>query len=129
MKVKQDFVTNSSSTSYIGWGIEIDNYMPEKTWRKLYELAVNSDGWYENMTFEQFVLDGDLNGFMKDLEGTHLYCVENQDEGKYYIGICHNNKESKKGIISKLKCDLKKIGFDDDDLVNIKFIDKEWFEG
>ncbi len=42
MKIKFGFVTNSSSTSFVGYGIKLKN-VPERLWHFLYDYAKEHD--------------------------------------------------------------------------------------
>jgi len=132
MKRKLDFVTNSSSTSFCAWGVEID-LVPKQLFEKIYEYYLKrkekykKNNFYEsyekdNVSFDEF---RDLiNDF--DYDYTHyvslyfrtldLDCVFNRGCGTFLIGRNpfdmkedQTLKEFKDGIISE----FVKIGLGD----------------
>jgi len=124
MKFKNDFVTNSSSVSFIGWGIKIGKYFPSKTWRKIYDLA-KQDPFYKDSTFEKFMFNNFIYHTHNCLTGTDLECMFNCKTDEHYIGYNGYRKGSDLEV-QELIDNLKKIGFDDEDM-KIVFIDEEWY--
>ena len=130
MKFKNCFVTNSSSVSFIGWGIKIKEYFPAKTWKKIYELVAKSDCYYKNRPFECFILDGHFDdSIYGSIEGTDLTCHLDGDKNIYYVGLEDFQSEEKEKTIQKLKDELKRIGFEDKDMEKIEYINEMWHDG
>jgi len=109
MKIKHDFVTNSSSTSYIGWGIEVyknDMRNNEVLLKKLFD-NYKSSRYFKNITFEEFKNIGYselMENFKSDIiEFSHTY------DNDYFLAHPEKMKddetlfEFKQKIISELK--------------------------
>jgi len=148
MKIKFDYVTNSSSTSFTGYGIKLKN-IPERLWHLLYNYAKahNEENNYdmEDMNFEEFVLNGRIGGVFQDfIEDFNLNIKYCQEESVFFIGIKergHYDVKIKKYIYDestrnpeKVK-EIFKVLFSETAIVDfnemiekIEFIDKEWYQ-
>lgn len=129
MKIKRDFITNSSSTSFCCWGIEIEDYEfreNEKFLKKLYDnyvkvckklvirIAYSYEEFKELKTWE----------IMENLGSMIL----NYDEDGEYVrigGKCSNmdDKETLGEYKEKICRELNSYGFDVDvkDIFYIEF--------
>ena len=123
MKVKLDFVTNSSSTSFCAWGIEVElDKLPDKFKKFLYNKLKK-----ENQSYDDFcdMLDDCLYDllYVSDLG---LECTISAEDNLLYLGLHPTRmpedvtlREFKESIIKK----LHEIGFDN--VENLEFIDEE----
>ena len=79
----QSSANQHSSVSFIGWGIKLEGEFPEKTWRKLYNLAIKNKEISKSMSFERFVFGGSMmNSIHESIDGTDLICYLNDNNGK-----------------------------------------------
>jgi len=142
MKIKFDYVTNSSSTSFTGYGIKL-KFVPERLWHLLYNYAKNNKE-HNYPTFEEFVLGGPMiEAFQDFLNDNHLgiqYCDESNE---WFIGLySHETYDAKTGkrVVEKHDEDIEKIKsifkslFLETTIVDfsefnnkIEFIDEEWY--
>jgi hypothetical protein len=123
VKVKLDFVTNSSSTSFCAWGIEVElDKLPDKFKKFLYNKLKK-----ENQSYDDFcdMLDDCLYDllYVSDLG---LECTISAEDNLLYLGLHPTRmpedvtlREFKESIIKK----LHEIGFDN--VENLEFIDEE----
>jgi len=130
MKIKNGFVTNSSSASFTGYAIEIQT-VPEKIWKKIYEEMKLSNHHradrYKSMSYEQFILDGWIVDFFDDyLNWYELKLRYNSTEDIYYISLCDDYGKDRQKIIDELGIGLEKVGLTESE---IKYLKKEWFDG
>jgi hypothetical protein len=147
MKIKFDYVTNSSSTSFTGYGIKL-KFVPERLWHLLYDYAKNNKEhnyhMIESDSFEEFVLGGPMIEVFQDfLNDYHLdirYCSESNE---WFIGLySHETYDARTGkrIVEKHDEDIEKIKsifkslFLETAIVDfsefnnkIEFIDEEWY--
>jgi len=146
MKIKFDFVTNSSSTSFTGYGIKI-KYVPESLWHPIYDYFKKSDR-YHNMRkiecFEEFVLSTINEIFYDFIEDHKLiarYCCETEEifiglyargqyncrTGEYIYEDCSSDINIIKEIFELMFKETNAVDFKE--FCNkIEYIDKEWYE-
>ena len=129
MKRKLDFVTNSSSVSYVGWGVYIsEEDMKEDVFLKKcfenYKLKSYAD---KSLTFDQFKIERDDAKEYVSGSGI-LNCVSNPSDYYFIIGKPESMKgdqtlnEYKNQIIKE----LNELGIKVDEL---EFIQESWFDG
>ena len=136
MKVKQDFVTNSSSTSFCAWGIEINDYFNNLS-EDLKEMIYNKyTEWYkknnkEFISFNEFIEDPYLydwiNCLTEILREYNLSCRCYHDGNIIYIGINPDDIPENETILeakNKAKEKLKELGFS---IKNFEFILESWY--
>jgi len=134
MRLKTSFVTNSSSVSFCGWGIEISTSfenLPEKFQQRIYQEFIKHDN-SEGISFEEFQVEADewfwedyLDNIFEDLK---ISIRSNSDYGVIYISR-HPNDVSKDKTINEIIDELQKI-FNDFGLENkVSFISASWYDG
>lgn len=142
MKIKFDYVTNSSSTSFTGYGIKL-KWIPERLWHPMYEYFKKSEE-YDGECFEKFILEGIITKTFDDFIDDHglvvRYCCETEElfigiyaKGWYdlttqkYIceDICKDLDKIKEifGLMFRETASIDFMEFCD----KIEFIDKEWY--
>jgi hypothetical protein len=110
MKIKLDFVTNSSSTSFCAWGtcIEIKD-IPDKLRKDLYNKHLAREN--DNITYEQFINSLDvLEELQYIFRDSGFYCLVDREDWILYFGRDPEDMkdnmtlgEFKKPIVDKLK--------------------------
>lgn len=141
MKVKFDYVTNSSSTSFTGYGIKIE-YVPESLWHPIYDYFKKSDKL--NTSFEEFIFHGNLNETFDEFMSEHglvvRFCCETDElfiglyakgqydceTGKYIYEDCSGDIEIIKNIFELMFKETHAVNFKEF-CDKIEFIDKEWY--
>jgi len=125
MKIKKDYVTNSSSTNFCGWGQEIyleseedNNYIPEEILRLAYKLYLGNHKKFETpiISYETFSLN--VHDFKYDqykyvtqyLGSLGLDCVFSYPEYCVLIGKDPFSNSTGKGkTINELMDELKEL--------------------
>jgi len=138
VKKKLDFVTNSSSTSFCGWGTTVYkfNELPEKVKENIYSGYVKYiKEEYQNteiVSYEEFQSNPKRYDWVETLldllDDTHLshnYTCELD----IYIGITPTNKDIQDMTINQIKelakKELSELGFDS----GVYFIEVGWYDG
>lgn len=116
MKIKRSFVTNSSSTSFVGFGVSISKYEAIDTIRNFLKQSGNAPSWIDDEDSEYEILDlvsNDLLSFKP--------CEDVLFIGGSYLKMPMNI--TKEEFHNKIKEELLKLGFDKcPDIIN-----KAWF--
>lgn len=136
MVIKTDFVTNSSSVCFCGWGITLDlplSNLPEKTKIAAYEHIKAKDSYMMNVnfTYEYFInnideYEWEVYGFL----GKYNLSIESRwscDE--VYIGVTPENMPDDK-TVGEIKAEamknLKDLGFN---TITFGYIEEAWRDG
>lgn len=142
MKIKCDFVTNSSSVSFCGWGTTVDGFdsLPKKIKEKIYNDYIDytkteypGDEIVSYKEFENSPNKYDWDVHFRDLlEGTHFNVgVDSRYDYDYrmYIGISPTNENVQDMTINQIKelseKELREVGFED----GVSFIEVGWYDG
>lgn len=144
MKIKFDYVTNSSSTSFTGYGIKL-KFIPERLWHPIYEYYKKSDN-YDGECFEEFILEGFLNetfdSFISDHGLVLRYCRETDElflglyaRGRYnpetgkcvYDEDCSKDADTIREMFQLMFKETAAVDFREF-CDRVEFIDQTWYE-
>jgi hypothetical protein len=136
LKTKNDFITNSSSTCFCGWGVSLDSALsnfPDEFKKIIFESLKRQENNKDDdeFTYEYFLENTedfiwDFHKFLKKynitMEG-HWTCDE------IYIGIKPEDIPEDKTIRQvkdETKQKLAELGFD---VSNFDYIEESWYDG
>lgn len=134
MKIKKDFITNSSSTSFVAYGItkEFDDFRKNNVLLKeLYKLYKED---HEDVSFEEFkdldnyILYEYFDSYMYKREFILSYASQYESDVVYIDGSFDKMKddETLREFKQKILEELNKIGFKVDKL---EYIEESWRDG
>lgn len=134
MKIKTSFVTNSSSVSFCGWGIEFRGSfekLPEKIQEMVYQEFIKHDH-SDGVSFEEFKADAEewyWEDYLDDVfEKFKLDVRVRSDDDMIYISLHPNNAPKDKTIdeiISEIQKTINDLGFNQ----KVTFISTSWYNG
>lgn len=133
MKIKHDYVTNSSTTCFCGWGIQLGyfiNYLPEKIKREMYDDYVGCQKRqnYEELSYEDFLEDDDVEiiDFLYRFVSKENLSIESYyDADIILIGTTAGDAPKNKTIneiIEDTQTKLDELGFDQ----KVEYIEEAW---
>jgi len=129
MKIKRGFVTNSSSTSFVAWGVsysesELKNLISGFLYEKVNDEYENVQNYLESTEFTDEVYD--LCNKI-DLNFSHNY-----DSDILYIGVSPFNMKDEQTLedfLEDIVEKFKKLGLKDVESDDLKQIEESWYDG
>lgn len=136
MKLKLNFVTNSSSVCFCGWGLTLDlplSNLPEKLKIVAYEYIKSKNSYMKdvNFTYEYFIncidnYEWEIYGFLKKY---NLSVEARWSCDEVYIGVTPEGMSDEK-TVGEIKAEaiknLKNLGFN---VLSFGYIEEAWRDG
>ena len=133
MKIKHDYITNSSTTCFCGWGIQLDyiiECLPEKIKREMYNEYVEYQEIYkrEKIPYEDFLEDDDveiIDFLYRFISKENLSIESYYDADIILIGTTAGHAPKNKTIneiIEDTQIKLNELGFDQ----KVEYIEEAW---
>lgn len=135
MKIKIDFITNSSTTSFAAWGVNLGEFNLRNNvefMKQMYEMYKNENK-SETKSFEVWSNDSDLRyDICEFIESkTKLSCINGEYGDEIYVGMTPGqmkDDETKKQFIDSIREEFKKIGLFNCASV-VDWIEVSWRDG
>ncbi len=140
MKIKMDFVTNSSSTSFCAWGVSVnfrELIKNEECLKIIKEKYIESGNVEKDISDENFIsfLEDDIYEAYEVIEdifyskfGMTARCARDYDGDEIYIGI-HPNKIPKDKTIQEAIDMAQHVLLNMGISRKITWIEEAWFDG
>jgi len=133
MKIKMGFVTNSSSTSFIAWGMQYETFELKELFGELLYEKEKESGECEYNTLEEFLDNCDIEDDIYYLcKKVGLDCRSWYDADMTYIGISPFDMKNNQ-TLDEYKIDIaekfNKLGITDIDKDSLIQIEECWYNG